>query len=95
MYNLSWTFRVNNNKKINFKSFTKVNFQHCNRVDNSYRWLLGENVPTYGPFRDMWLPECANDPSKVSETKYYCGSGDNGGVHINSGVISKKFFNFC
>lgn len=68
------------------------------KVDNSYRWLVGEDNPAFGNvLRDMWNPNCLNDPGKVSDTQYFCGfdSGgniiDSGGVHINSGVANHAF----
>jgi Zn-dependent metalloprotease len=50
------------------------------------RWKMGEDVPGFGAIRDMSNPNTFNDPAKVSDAKYYCGTGDNGGVHHNSGV---------
>lgn len=60
--------------------------------DNTYRWLSGEDDPSLGePIRDMWNPTCYRDPGKVSDTEYWCETGDNGGVHHNSGVINHGF----
>jgi hypothetical protein len=39
----------------------------------------------------MWNPECLGDPGRVFSSRYYCGEGDNGGVHINSGVPNRAF----
>lgn len=39
----------------------------------------------------MYYPECFGDPSTTSSTKYFCGAGDNGGVHYNSGVINRLY----
>ena len=56
-------------------------------TENSYRWLLGEESTAFaGAIRDMWNPTCKADPSKVSDPYYFCGTGDGGGVHTNSGV---------
>jgi len=61
-------------------------------VDESYRWLSGEDDPSFGgAIRDMWSPNCYNDPAKVSDELYWCSTGDNGGVHINSGVPNHAF----
>jgi Zn-dependent metalloprotease len=60
------------------------------------RWQVGEatdivsGVPV-GLFRDMWDPECFSDPAKISDNTYWCNTGDNGGVHINSGVINHLY----
>jgi cysteine-rich repeat protein len=61
-------------------------------TDNSYRWLSGEDDPAFGgAIRDMWTPTCYGDPGKVSDAQYWCSTGDNGGVHINSGVPNHAF----
>jgi cysteine-rich repeat protein len=59
--------------------------------DNSYRWLMGEDVTPGGALRDMWNPNCEGDPGKVSDPEYWCTTGDNGGVHFNSGVPNHAF----
>ena len=64
--------------------------------DNSYRWLVGEDVNAVGlvgALRDMWTPTCFSDPGKVTDSVYKCGpiSSDNGGVHSNSGVPNHAF----
>jgi Zn-dependent metalloprotease len=66
--------------------------------DNSVRWLLGEDstaVGLTGALRDMYNPTCLGDPGKVSDKQYSCGpntqAGDNGGVHINSGIPNHAF----
>ena len=61
-------------------------------VDNTYRWLSGEDDPAFGgAIRDMWNPTCYNDPGKVTDSQYFCGVADNGGVHSNSGVPNHAF----
>ncbi len=62
-------------------------------VDNSYRWLSGEDDPAFGgAIRDMWNPVCYNDPGKVTDTaQYICTTFDGGGVHINSGIPNHAF----
>ncbi|MDQ3131261.1 MAG: M4 family metallopeptidase, partial [Acidobacteriota bacterium] len=59
----------------------------------STRWLLGEDATggISGALRDMYNPNCFNDPGKVSDAVYVCGSGDSGGVHSNSGVPNHAF----
>jgi len=60
--------------------------------NGSKRWLIGEDSTSFGgAIRDMWRPECLGDPGRVSSDRYYCGEGDNGGVHINSGVPNHAF----
>ncbi len=61
-------------------------------TDNTYRWLSGEDDPAFGgAIRDLWNPACYGDPGKVSDTEYWCTSGDSGGVHTNSGVPNHAF----
>ena len=61
-------------------------------TDDSYRWLSGEDDPAFGgAIRDMWTPTCYGDPGKVTDTQYWCNTGDSGGVHINSGVPNHGF----
>ncbi len=44
-----------------------------------------------GAFRDMMDPTRFQHPDRTNSSFYYCGSGDSGGVHINSGVANKAF----
>lgn len=62
--------------------------------DDSVRWLVGEDVNAtglVGALRDMWNPRCEGNPGKVSDREYYCATGDQGGVHYNSGVPNHAF----
>ena len=59
---------------------------------SSDRWRMGEDASAFGgAIRDMWDPTCNGDPGKVSDPQYYCSSGDNGGVHSNSGVNNHAY----
>ena len=56
------------------------------------RWRMGEDALAFGgAIRDMWSPECDGDPGSRSSSQYWCQEGDNGGVHINSGVPNRAF----
>ena len=59
------------------------------------RWLMGEDADEPGGFggaiRDMWRPRCYSGPGKVSDSQYWCTSGDSGGVHFNSGIPNHAF----
>jgi bacillolysin len=55
------------------------------------KWDMGEDIPGIGAIRDMMDPIRFSDPDKTTSTYYYCGTGDNGGVHTNSGVPNKAF----
>jgi Zn-dependent metalloprotease len=63
-------------------------------TDNSVRWLMGEDDTApglTGALRDMWSPACYNNPAKVTDPLYSCGTGDSGGVHNNSGVPNHAY----
>lgn len=57
------------------------------------RWKMGEKATAFGsPIRDMWNPNCNNNPGRVLDPSYYyCGTGDSGGVHLNSGVTNHLY----
>lgn len=60
--------------------------------DDSYRWLSSENDPAFGgAIRDMWNPNCYDDPGKVTDAQYWCSTDDSGGVHSNSGVVNHTY----
>ncbi len=64
----------------------------CN--DGNLRWLIGEDLTAIDTsLRDLWLPECKNDPSDRASTLYAClnESTDHGGVHTNSGLVNRTF----
>ena len=54
----------------------------------SVRWLMGEDPPI-GAIRSMSNPPALSDPDKMTSSLYYCGEGDSGGVHYNSGIANK------
>jgi Zn-dependent metalloprotease len=72
------------------------------RGESSLTWLIGEQAYTPGvagdALRSMSNPHAASnsgftaddDPDHYSER--YTGTGDNGGVHINSGIANKAFY---
>lgn len=53
-------------------------------------WLIGEDFGT--PFRSMSNPKTYQQPNTYLGTYWYTGSGDNGGVHYNSGVQNYWFY---
>ena len=60
--------------------------------DSSDRWQQGEGATAFGgSIRDMWDPTCKGDPGKVTDNEYWCSTGDNGGVHINSGIPNHAY----
>jgi len=65
-----------------------VNLQSV--ADGSVRWLMGEDT-SFSGLRDMWHPNCAGDPGKVTDSQYWCSTDDGGGVHTNSGVPNHAF----
>ena len=48
-------------------------------------WSMGEDTPI-GAIRSLQDPTLYGDPGKVSDSQFYCGHDDEGGVHTNSGV---------
>ncbi len=68
--------------------------QHVTGADTpSARWLVGEDVPEFGPFRHMMDPTIFGDPGKMSDAALYkCDpSSDNGGIHSNNGVSNHAY----
>lgn len=57
----------------------------------SVKWLIGEDT-SLGVIRSMSNPPAYGHPDKMSSPFFYTGSGDNGGVHINSGVNNKAAY---
>lgn len=53
-------------------------------------WLLGNEIGV--TLRSMSNPNAYGDPDTYSGTYWYVGSGDNGGVHTNSGVANFWFY---
>jgi Zn-dependent metalloprotease len=53
-------------------------------------YLIGEDIIRPGGFRSMSEPEAFGDPDHYSER--FLGDDDNGGVHINSGIVNHAFF---
>lgn len=57
-------------------------------------WLMGDEIYISGGsyFRSMSNPNARNDPDTYLGTHWYTGTGDNGGVHTNSGVQNFWFY---
>ena len=58
-------------------------------------WLMGDQIGaggSGGALRSMSNPNTYGDPDTYLGTNWYSGSGDNGGVHYNSGVQNKWFY---
>ncbi len=53
-------------------------------------WVLGEDLGT--TVRSLEDPKVAGQPDTYQGTNWYTGSGDNGGVHYNSGVLNHWFY---
>ena len=54
-------------------------------------WLMGDER-TNGAIRSLSNPNANNDPDTYGGTNWFTGSGDNGGVHTNSGVQNFWFY---
>lgn len=64
--------------------------------EGGVRWVVGEDLTKVLAallLRDMWDPDNFPSPSpgKVTSENYFCGSGDGGGVHTNSGVPNHAY----
>ncbi|MBY0426599.1 MAG: M4 family metallopeptidase [Cytophagales bacterium] len=59
---------------------------------NGGDYLMGEEIYTSNYFRSMSNPNLKNQPDTYNGTYWYTGSGDNGGVHYNSGVQNYCFY---
>lgn len=53
-------------------------------------WLVGEDVIRPGGLRSMSNPASYGDPDHYSVR--FTGTGDNGGVHINSSIVNLAFY---
>lgn len=56
--------------------------------DHSNDWLIGQDLPG-GAIRSMSDPTAFGSPDRMSSPLFYVGDEDYGGVHQNSGVVSK------
>ena len=55
-------------------------------------WSIGEDFIASGGFRSMSNPKSMNHPDTYQGLSWVTGSGDNGGVHTNSGVQNFWFY---
>ncbi|MBF6328357.1 M4 family metallopeptidase [Nocardia transvalensis] len=69
--------------------FLKDTANACNTPAN--RWKLGA-CSALGVIRNMQNPNAHQDPDTYRGQYWYTGTGDNGGVHINSGVNNKAAY---
>jgi Zn-dependent metalloprotease/PKD repeat protein len=60
-------------------------------------WLMGDEIYTNGTsyFRSMSNPNAKGDPDTYLGNNWYGGTGDNGGVHTNSGVQNYWYYLMC
>jgi len=65
-------------------------FQPAGSGDLKADYLCGEDVIKPGGIRSMENPGLFGDPDHYS--KRFLGAGDNGGVHINSGIANQAFY---
>lgn len=56
----------------------------------NFSWLVGGDIGR--PLRNMQNPIPFNNPRNYLGTRWFTGTGDNGGVHINSGVQNYWFY---
>ncbi|MDG1098610.1 MAG: M4 family metallopeptidase [Bacteroidia bacterium] len=58
-----------------------------------WSWAIGEEISSSGKgFRNMANPNLRNHPKYYHGVRWYFGTGDNGGVHLNSGVQNYWYY---
>ncbi|WP_375436901.1 M4 family metallopeptidase [uncultured Hymenobacter sp.] len=63
------------------------------KAPNKATWLIGEDIDKVRPsLRSMSDPNAEGQPDTYKGTSWYAGTGDNGGVHTNSGVLNHWFY---
>ena len=65
-------------------------FQPAGSADLRADYLVGEDVVKPGGLRSMENPQALGDPDHYS--RRFLGTADNGGVHINSGIVNHAFY---
>ncbi|MBX7243249.1 MAG: M4 family metallopeptidase [Bacteroidia bacterium] len=55
-------------------------------------WLIGGDLGPLDYLRSMSNPNIKNNPDTYHGDYWYYGTGDNGGVHSNSGVLNKWYY---
>jgi Zn-dependent metalloprotease len=77
------------------ESFSDI-FGECieNFAKGTNDWMMSCDIGVSGcgAFRNMMNPNEYGDPDTYKGTYWYSGTGDNGGVHYNSGVQNKWFY---
>lgn len=67
--------------------------EHSVAPDDNKNWALGEAVVRAGsPLRDMRNPQAVDQPQPAHMSRFVNTQQDNGGVHINSGIINNAAF---
>lgn len=80
------------------ESFSDI-FGKC--IEKAYRpsnfsWIIGKDIHTLGTgSRSMSNPNANGNPDTYYGTYWYSGTGDNAGVHTNSGVQNYWFYLLC
>jgi gliding motility-associated-like protein len=60
---------------------------------NGWSWKIGEEISSSGTgFRNMANPNLKGHPKYYKGVSWYFGTGDNGGVHLNSGVQNYWYY---
>ncbi|MFS8158987.1 MAG: M4 family metallopeptidase, partial [Candidatus Roizmanbacteria bacterium] len=57
-----------------------------------FGWALDQDDWEMTGVRRMDDPPRKGQPDRLFSSRFYCGAGDTGGVHINSGVLNKSFY---
>ncbi len=69
-----------------------IEFENKSNAD----WKIGEDItPNGSGLRNMQKPKVKGDPDTYKGQYWYGGTGDNGGVHTNSGVQNFWYYLLC
>lgn len=69
-------------------AFVEASFQ----PDAKKNWLVGEVIGVKGPLRDMAHPGMVSQKQPTHMQEFITTSQDNGGVHINSGIVNNAAY---
>lgn len=64
--------------------------EHSYKADETKNWIMGEAIMKAGVMRDFKNPAAGQQPAHMNN--YRNTQQDNGGVHINSGIINNAAF---
>ncbi len=76
-----------------FSDIFGISIEFYAKPPHTANWLMGDEIGS--AFRSMSNPNLYQQPDTYNGTYWYTGTGDNGGVHTNSGVINFWYYLLC